>query len=630
MSAPGQLSPGELASITDPGALLERAWALEPAMRITERRETLGQLARLLDSPAAPPSPPGRSWRLELLAERAVDAAANVLLAEATALADRVLAEADPTHEIAIARALLARGRALAWTGTDAATRRADRVLVEVADRFRALGSTDWLGFVLFWRGNAICFQNGELPRAAELMREALDVLGPDSPRRSTVLTFYADVLTSVGEWDAAEATLAEAADAAERDEDAKSRAYVAWSRARIASVRGDALLTQRLIREVERDTGDWFAMHTGATFLADAGEMLDRVGLCEQAESSLRRATARAPDDEFVRQAHATLLARSGDPLQALESLQRLAEGDWLEKRLLWRHTLLTAWATFRAGRDDAGTLVARALQQAHACGGLRVAQAGEPELVGALAPLAEGAGSAHAREILLGGRPLLVRLFGPPVVIRADGSPVPLPPGMPGELVRMLALHERGLPVEVVLDAFFGEAPPAAARQRLRQVLTRLRAAAGEVVVRDGEQLRLLDAWVDVREFLAAANRVRGTRGPPAVRRAYAALALRRGPLLPVDRYAAWAEAVRDQVEYRHLGLLDLVAGVAAARGSHEEALAALDAAFEEDPRDGSRYGALVSQLSALGRERAADHLARRAGLAPADAPAAAAPVD
>ena len=175
-------------------------------------------------------------------------------------------------------------------------------------------------------------------------MREALAVLGSDSPRRSTVLVFHADALASLGDLEAAEQALGDAQAIADRDDDVKSLAYVAWSRAALASLRGDALATERLLREVERDARDWFEGTTGATFLSDAAEMLDRLGLATEAESYLARARARAPDDEFVRQAQATLLARSGDPMQALDALQELTRGDWLQKRLIWRHTALTA----------------------------------------------------------------------------------------------------------------------------------------------------------------------------------------------------------------------------------------------------------------------------------------------
>ncbi len=518
---------------------------------------------------------------------------------------------ADADAEIALARALLASGQALAWVGTDETTRRANQAFAEAAERFAAFGHRDWQGSALLRRGYSACYQHGDLVQAEELIREAVDTYPPDSARLAGALACYADVLVELGEFDRAEAVIDRATTLAERDGVAKVSHDLTWTRAHVAAGRGDSRATERLLLEAERGASgqDWFDTHIGLSFLLDAAELLDRVGVTDQAERYLERGRERGGGtNEEVMQTTAVLRARSGDPELALEELQMLARGQWLEKRVIWRHTLLTAWATFRAGRDGAGELAAQALDQAVACGGVRVAQAGEPEIVSALAPLAEAAGSSVARELLLDGRELIVRVFGTPVVVAADGAMIPLPPGMPGQVVRLLALHEHGLAVDVVLEAFFPEAPPALARQRLRQVLTRLRKIAGDVVMREGDILRLVPVWVDVREFLTAGNRVRGAKGARAVQLAYAALARHSGPLLPSDPYAVWADEAHAEVRYRHLALLELVASDATTRGSHQEALTALEAALAEDPDAEERRAAVAEQRLALRRRRAA----------------------
>jgi DNA-binding SARP family transcriptional activator/tetratricopeptide (TPR) repeat protein len=601
-----------------PEELLERAWVLEPLARFAERTAALDRLEALLDAGSAPAEPPGRDWRLELAAERAVDAGRMFRLEEALRLAREVLKKADPSHEIALGRAQLAAGQALAWTGTEAASREADRAFADAAERFAALGNREWQGSALLRCGYSVWFQSiGDIPRAEELIREALDTYEPGSNRIAAALCYYADVLVDLGEFDEADRILDEARVLAERDLP-KALDEIAWTRAHVATGRGDARATERLLREAERvSTGsEWFEGHAGDSLLLEAAEMLDRVGLTDQANEYFERGRERAGDgNEEVMQTRAALLARSGDPLEALDALQELVRGDWLEKRRVWRHLLLTAWATFRAGRGGAGELAARAFEQAIACGGMRIARAGEAELTAALAPLAEQAGSAPAQELLLDGRGLMVRLFGTARVVGADGSELELPAGKPGELVRMLALHEHGLQVEVVLEAFFPDTAPSVGRQRLRQVLTRLRAAVGPIVVRDEDHLRLIRAWVDVREYLAATDRVRSARGPRAVRLAYAALALHSAPLLPTDRYAAWADEIRDVVEYRLLATLDLLANDAVARGSLQEALTALEAATQHDPGNPEREARIAQQLKELGRTHTAEYLARRA---------------
>jgi DNA-binding SARP family transcriptional activator/tetratricopeptide (TPR) repeat protein len=611
---PPKLSSQQLVAITDPARLLDHARALEPALRLSERDAVLGRLEQLLAAGALPDPPADRDWRLEVLAERAVDESALVHLDTARQMAETVLEQAAATARIAVLRALTAKARALAWTGTERATHEADAVYRQAIALARELGVREWHGQLLFWRGQTIFFQNGQRLRAAELMNEALETLGPSSPRRATVLIFFADVMIDLGEWDAVTELLDEACLIADRDGDIKSRGYAAWARAHMMSLRGDALATERLINEVERSGEDWLEMDTGATFRAQAAEMLDRVGLAEPARRLLAEALAPDPTDEIALQARATLLARSGDPFEALEALQELAGGLWLEKRMMWRHTLLTAWATFRAGRGGVGAITARALEQGIDGGGLRVPIAGEPDIVRALAPLAQDAGSSPARELMLDGRGFIVRLFGTSEVIRADGTVVVLPAGRPGELVRMLALHEHGLPVDVVVEAFFPEAERTSGRHRLRQVLLRLRGAAEDIVIREDDHLRLAPAWVDVREFFIAADRMRAARGPRAMLLAYAALATRRGPLLPADPYAAWAHDTREHAEYRHLSILEYIAADAEARGSDQEALTALESLVREGHAESEHLAALHAHLLALGRQASATYVRNR----------------
>ena len=610
MPSPGILSEAELAAIKDPAALLERAWALEPLSRYAERDAALDKLEELLDGGAAAAGPPGRDWRLELLAERAIDVGRRQQLDEAHRLVEHVVREADASHQIALGRAMLASGQAFAWVGTDESIRQSHLAFAEAAQRFAALGDRDWQGSALLRRGYSSCYQAGDLVEAERLIAQALDTYPPDSPRLGGALVPYCDVLIDLGRFEQAEELLERAALTAQPEGTEKVRAEISAGRARIAAGHDDAKATERLLREAIREAAGegWFETHIGLSLLLEAAELLDRLGLREQASAYFEQGRERAGDaNEEVLQTKAMLQARSGNPQEALESLQEVLRGDWLEKRVIWRNYLLTAWATFRAGRRGAGELAAQALEQARQCGTVQIAVAGERQVVAALAPAAERAGSALARELLLDGRPLLVRLFGSPRIETADGKELHLPPGKPAELVRLLAVHEHGVPVDVVLEEFFPDISPPVARARLRQVLTRVRSGVGDVLVRDGETLRLLPAWVDAREFLATSERVRGAPTPRAVQLAYAALALHDGPLLPSDPYAGWADELRSEVRYRHLELLDLVAADAATRGSHQEALTALEAAVKEDPDDQARHAEIESHLNALRRHRA-----------------------
>ena len=590
---------------------LEAAGHAEAGLRLTARSEALERVESLIRD-GTPPERAGRSWEYELRAERAIDLTRQERLVDAAVLARAVLADAPAGAALARARATEALGRALAWEGTDSTTADARRLLTDAAARYRALGSTEWEGYVVFFRGNAVHLQNGDLVAGLDCMTQALQILSTDSPRRALVLSFYCDALIALGQWDDVTAALDEGTRLADATDDRTSRAYVTWSRAKLASVQGNPMTTERFVRDTERGAADWFDLPTGTTFLADAAELLDRVGLREPAQRYLQRATERAAGDVFVLQARAALLARSGDPLEALDALQELVRADWLEKRQLWRLQMFIAFATLRAGGSGVGEMVAGALDLAVRSGRVEVATRGEPELTAALLPLAEAAGSDIARsELLRDGRDYVIRLFGTARVSRRDGSRVVLPAGQPSELVRMLAVNPSGLPVEVVLDAFFPDVDISRARQRLRQILTRLRAAAGDLVQRTDDHLGLAPAWIDVQAFREIADRARAARGPRAVQLAQGALALWTGPPLPADPYTSWASSHRRLLTHRYLTLLDLVAADAGARNSHDEALVALTSAIEADPDYTTRYHLAAEHLRALGRTGAARQL-------------------
>jgi hypothetical protein len=404
---------------------------------------------------------------------------------------------------------------------------------------------------------------DGRPGEAEALIATALEALPYSSPRRWALLALHADGLVALGAWDRADTALDEAYRLAETADDARARAQVTWSRAHTAAGRGDSVRAERLFREVERDATDWWEDH-GADFLCDAARTLDTLGLSEQALGYVRRARALTDSrsseaDQLTGEAgplvptRALILARSGDPGAALAALGALTPAGQLQRRQPWRFGLLSAWARLRSGdRPGAADEAAAAFDQVIAHGGVGVALAAEPDITSALAPLAAEAGNPVARALLRGDAQLVVRLFGAPEVSAGDEDPVRLPAGRPGELVRMLALHPHGLPAEVVLEAFFPGAAPKTSRHRLRQVLTRLRSAAGEIVIRDGEMLRLVPAWVDVAEFGALTRRARASRGTRQLILSVAALGLAgRGPLLAADPSAAWAQEIRATVD-------------------------------------------------------------------------------
>ena len=590
-----------------PYALLHLARLLEPGLRLVRRTAALDRLERLrstLDDPI------GR----ELRAERAIDDARNSDLDPSERAARDVLASAGPDEQVGRARASEALGRVLAWRGDEMSARAAERVLTETAQAYAELGCRLWHGHVVFWRGNAVRYQHGDLVGAEADMRESLQILDPHSPRRGVILSFLADLLTMRGDWEGADAAFAEAAALAVEHDDEATSGYVAWGRARVASMCGDAEATERALQEAELHPGDWLASATGTTYLADAAEQLDRVGCREAADAYLQRAMARDAGDEFVLQARAALLARRGDPVAALTALRELTHAPWLEVRLTWRRSLLSAYAMLRAGHDGVGSMTSRALDQAAALGDPRIALIGEADIAQALLPLAAQSGSTFAEQLLSPPDGFVIRTLGQFSVRRGEAD-VALPAGRGAAIVRLLTLHPAGLDADEVIEVFWPDEDPESGRRRLRSALSRLRGRAGGLVVRAGARLRLAPAWIDATAFRASADRALTARGRDAESLAIAALALWTGDLLPTDPYESWAVAPREQLRRRRLDLLDLIAAAALARGSLNEARLAAEQAIEADPYDESRYLLAAQALVALGRREPARRLLDRA---------------
>ena len=159
----------------------------------------------------------------------------------------------------------------------------------------------------------------------------------------------------------------------------------------------------------------------------------------------------------------------------------------------------------------------------------------------------------------------------------LRQRGTPVSLH-GVPATLVKVLAVTRRPIHVEQVADLLWDDGDPAS-RTRLRNVLARVRRAAGELVVREGEALRLsrdtrVDAWSFADAATAALQRPSPARDDDWLEEARQAADLYTGDLLPEDPYAEWAALPRSTLARLHLDLLDAMVATFEALGRVEEA--------------------------------------------------------
>jgi tetratricopeptide (TPR) repeat protein len=153
-------------------------------------------------------------------------------------------------------------------------------------------------------------------------------------------------------------------------------------------------------------------------------------------------------------------------------------------------------------------------------------------------------GPSPTHAVEVrLLGGLDVLVA-----------GRPVALPLGAPSRALALVALR-RTVHIEELTEVLWPETAPDVARRRLRNVLTRIRQAAGPIVVRRGERVELAPEVVVDHHVLE--TRVRRLLSvPPGPERAQAlvdVLEADAGPLLPGFLYEDWTAPARHRAEVR-----------------------------------------------------------------------------
>jgi DNA-binding SARP family transcriptional activator/ATP/maltotriose-dependent transcriptional regulator MalT len=607
-----QLDHAELGALVDalpdaavaahPRVLLHLARACQPAAQVQRRAEALGRALAAAGSSAV--------LRREIDAEYALDLARDNDFEAADALAAAILDAATDDELATRARALDVRARAAALRADDASLARAEALFEASLVLCRALGQRNWVAQTQLALADRVYFARGQHDLAVQHIDELLGDLTGRSRYRAVTLSFRASTLIDCGRFAEAEATFAEMDRLSAATGDVRAAGYLAWTAAQLASYRGQAEATRAALREAERHSGDWFAHATGAEFLAEAADLLDRVGDRALAGEYLERARARAAEAEvWFATAEAAVLARSGDPLRAREALAVAAAHPRMLPRERWRLTLLDAYAAHRAGADDAAALAGQAFAAAAALGTPTLPLARERAVAEALLPLARAAGT----QLPTDAARLEVVLLGRFAVFRA-GTELDLPEGRPQALVKLVAIQGGHVGVDAAIEALWPGATPDAGRKGLRNVLHRLRSAAGYVVERDGEQLRLATgAEVDLAGFEREARSALAADDPGAVARALARLG---GELLPDDRYAAWAEGPRERTRLLHVELLDRLAESVEARGELDEALRLLERAIVVDPHDERRYLLAARILGAQGRRgRAVQTLARGA---------------
>jgi ATP/maltotriose-dependent transcriptional regulator MalT/DNA-binding SARP family transcriptional activator len=587
-----------------PGALLHLARTCEATARLRRRSDALNH-ARSLAVLAG-----------DTVLERALDAevARDLVRDEradaAESLALSVLAGAEAGELATRARALGVLGQAAAWRRDVTSLVTAQQHLQESHALCLQVGQGGWASQMAGILGVVVFYARGDYDSALRWLELALEGMASRTTYRAVALTFYGDVLVNCGRFTDGEAAIDEARGLGELLTDHRVCAYAHWSGARLASQRGDRgrTLSELLAAEVHVD--DWFDHPTGVHLLADAADLLDRVGDTERGLAYLERARAQRDEEPVAfATAEAAVLARSGDPDAARVALDQLGRLR-VEPRERWRIKLLSAYAALRAGDPVAGHVAADAFDLAAALGRPELPMVRERAVAERLVGLAADAGSAAAAALQGVSPRLTVRLLGGFELRRGGGTLRP-PPGRPELLVKLLACHGGRLPAEQAIELLWPEVPPQSGRKRLRNVLNRLHAGAPAVISRDGEVLSLGDVEVDAELFEYQARRALAGSQASTAR---IAIAHYRGPVLPDDPFEPWAIETRERLERLFVELLDVAAVRAEAAGEVDEALRLIDRALDLDPGDEGRCHRGAALLLSQGRRSAALALLNR----------------
>lgn len=593
-----------------PRILLHVARTAEASHRNDRRTAALARLQSLLASAGDDADPViGRELETELARDMMWD---QRTFAQAETLASSVLARAGAAEIVTRARALDVLGRLASWFSMEGPQPRAVALLEESARLSRSIAQPTWAAQALVALAMGYYHDSGDLARSLETLDNVLAELSERSSYAAMVHSFRVDCLAELGRVDEAEAAIQRmrAIGLARRQE--WILAYASWGEATLASFAGDAPRTVAALADVESHRAEWFDQTSGVEFLVVAADLADRVGEHTVARHYLQRAQARRDGAEaIVSVLEAMVIGRSGDP-ETAEALTAaaLARPD-LKPHDRWPLALIRAHAALRRGLPDAPRLAVEAFDACMVLGSeaRTVIRLREPAAYAAVLPVALEAGSRAAAIISKGRDQLSVRVLGTFAVLR-NGQPVDVPDGMPAAAVRAVAGMGGRCRADWLISHLWPAAEIASGRNRLRNLLSRLRDPGGQILLRDGDHIALPEGCeVDAVCFERRAHEVlsavgQGDAGPPWLASAREALELYRGDLLADDAETSSFYERRQRLRTLYLELLDLVGADAERRGDVDEAVRLVRRAIEVERYDEDRYLTLANLLVSQGR--------------------------
>jgi DNA-binding SARP family transcriptional activator/ATP/maltotriose-dependent transcriptional regulator MalT len=600
-----------------PGVLLHLARTADTAFRSDVRRRALERASSVLNGGEHATAALTRELQAELARDLLNDDRERH---EARRLASSVVEEASSDEGVARARALGTLGRLRSWWSDDGPHEDAKDLLEEEARIAQRLGQPAWAARALVSLAVGVYFGLCHYQRALATLDQTLALVPARNPYRSYVLNFRLTVLCALGRYEECETIVSEMRHIGLLTGEDWLQAFTSWSEAELASFSGDPPRVVGAVSNVIQHRGTWFDGSPGIEFLAQGADLLDRVGEHTMATHYMEQAKARMTGFERVVWVYeSAILGRSGDPERAEAVIaSTLARSD-LDPQERWPLMLLRAYAAHRRQDGAAGRLAAEALETCRELGIPDAPLVRERVATETLLPLAVAAGSATAASLVAGAAKVSLTLLGG-LELRRGGQVLVPPPGRPAEAICVIATAGRAVHSEELMETLWPGVAPATGRNRLKNLLSRLRAAVGDVLVRDEEMVILgPGATSDAAMFEAEGRRALKARSLgdllQAAGLARSAVDRYRGDLLPAYRYKAWAAEPRERLRLLYLELLDLLALRAQATGDVDEATRLVQRAIDAEPYDEERYVLLAGLLTSQGRVGSARAVLRRA---------------
>ena len=601
-----------------PRALLNLARSAESAYRGDVRRRALDRAAQILEAGNAKDGPLIREFR----AEQSRDLLADERQRErAWALARAVMDNSSPLEEVARVRAVGTLGRLRSWWSADGPHDDAKEFFEEEVRLAQRLKQPAWEARALASLGMGLHFGLCRYRRALETLDQALALIPPRNPYRGFLINFRLTVLCALGLFEESEASLAEMNELSALFGEDWLTAYSRWSELEIAAYMRDKSRAIRAAQQVLEHKSSWFDENPGTEFLAQGAEFLDRAGANGLAADLLAQAKERMTGFERVVCVYeSSVLARSGDPHKAEDSLAATLARPDLDPQERWPLQLMRAYAALRRGDERAGRLAAEAFEY---CENMAIADAPmvrEPSITEALLPAARAAGSTAAVAIAAGAARVSLSVLGG-FDLRRGVRRLHPPPGLPTETICVVAAAGGRVRAEQLIESLWPAVGPDAGRNRLKNILSRLRVFIGDVLVRSGQMVVIapgstIDAVLFESEArLALKARANGDHLQAAAL-ARSAVDRYRGDLAPAFAYFAWAAEPRERARLLYLELLDLLVAHAEATGEVDEAARLVQRAIQAEPYDEDRYVKLARLFTSQGRTGSAHAVLRRAG--------------